>query len=156
MKYILANNKVHIFQTIFKPFSFLFEQYFENLIGCIHTLTYLDQKLSTDVLVEFVDSKISVGVPDDSPPPSEKDSKATEPSHLAFSDYSFDRKLESFILKVAPMFLAQLKENDQANQNGRSSNRMYIGDKSLGDVEEEAVLTYWRLLTGMNRNRVLE
>ena len=103
------------------------------------------------MLVEFVDSKISVGVPDDSPPPlAEKDGKATEQpmNHLAFSDYSFDRKLESFILKVAPLFLDQLKENGLGNQKGRLSTRMYGGDRSSGGPEEEAVLTYWRLLTG--------
>eukprot|EP01035_Chromulina_nebulosa_P027268 gene27268-35828_t len=107
-----------------------------------------DQKLSTDVLVEFVDSKISVGVPDDSPPPpAEKDGKAAEPANLAFSDYSFDRKLESFILKVSPLFLDQLKENGLVSQKGRLSTHMYGGDRSSGGPEEEAVLTYWRLLT---------
>ena len=106
------------------------------------------------MLVEFVDSKISVGVPDDSPPPpAEKDGKATEQptNHLAFS-YSFDRKLESFILKVAPLFLDQLKENGLGNQKGRLSTRMYGGDRSSGGPEEEAVLTYWRLLTGTEKS----
>lgn len=99
--------------------------------------------------MEFVDSKISVGVPDDSPPPSaEKDGKAIESANLAFSDYSFDRKLESFILKVSPLFLDQLKENGLVSQKGRLSTHMYGGDRSSGGPEEEAVLTYWRLLTG--------
>ena len=104
----------------------------------------LELKVSTDVLVEFVDVQISIGVPEEL----DGQEKDTKPNIISstFDDLSTFKNLESFVLKVAPLFLNQLADNLVVEQKVDMSALLYSSDRGTGS-EDEAAMTYWRLLT---------
>jgi len=109
--------------------------------------SYSELKVSTDVLVEFVDQQFHASTQTEQ---TKHDDTNTPIEMSNFDGLLQYRGLDIFIRRVGSLFLKQLDENLNTSLKSDSSLLLYNsnrGESGANTIDEDFTLTYWRMLS---------